>query len=60
MRSGENAYQVIKDVKARIAQIAPGLPPGVTIQSFYDRSGLIDRAIETLKPRYGKPWCWSR
>ncbi|MEO6004022.1 MAG: CusA/CzcA family heavy metal efflux RND transporter [Opitutus sp.] len=49
MRSGENAYQVIKDVKARIAQITAGLPPGVSIQPFYDRSSLIDRAIETLK-----------
>jgi Cu(I)/Ag(I) efflux system membrane protein CusA/SilA len=49
MRSGENAYQVIKDVKARIAQISAGLPPGITIEPFYDRSSLIDRAIDTLK-----------
>ena len=38
MRSGENAYQVIQDVKAKIAQISTGLPPGVTIEPFYDRS----------------------
>jgi len=49
MRSGENAYRVIQDVKARIAQIAPGLPEGVTIEPFYDRSDLISRAIDTLK-----------
>ncbi|MEO7599433.1 MAG: CusA/CzcA family heavy metal efflux RND transporter [Opitutus sp.] len=49
MRSGENAYQVIKDVKARIALISAGLPPGVTIVPFYDRSDLISRAIDTLK-----------
>ncbi|MSU25067.1 MAG: efflux RND transporter permease subunit [Opitutus sp.] len=49
MRSGENAYQVIQDVKAKIAQIASGLPPGVSIQPFYDRSDLIGRAIDTLK-----------
>jgi Cu(I)/Ag(I) efflux system membrane protein CusA/SilA len=49
MRYGENAYQVIKDVKEKIDQIRSGLPPGVTITSFYDRSGLIDRAIDTLK-----------
>ena len=49
MRSGENAYQVISDVKSRIAQISAGLPPGVTIEPFYDRSDLIDRAIDTLK-----------
>ena len=45
----ENAYQVIQDVKAKIAQIGAGLPPGVTVEPFYDRSDLIDRAIATLK-----------
>ncbi|AUB80441.1 efflux RND transporter permease subunit [Candidatus Thiodictyon syntrophicum] len=49
MRYGENAYRVIKDVKARLAALAPGLPPGVTLVSFYDRSDLIGRAIGTLK-----------
>ena len=49
MRFGENAWQVIQDVKAKIATIQSGLPPGVTIEPFYDRSDLISRAIETLK-----------
>lgn len=49
MRYGENAWQVIQDVKARLTALAPGLPPGVTIESFYDRSDLIGRAINTLK-----------
>ena len=49
MRYGGNAYQVIQDVKARLAALAPGLPKGVTVQSFYDRSDLIGRAIDTLK-----------
>ena len=49
MRTGENAWQVIKDVKARIAHISSGLPPGITIEPFYDRSDLISRAIDTLK-----------
>lgn len=49
MRTGENAYQVIQDVKAKIAQISSGLPPGITIEPFYDRSSLIDRAIQTLQ-----------
>jgi copper/silver efflux system protein len=49
MRSGENAYQVIQDVKAKIAQISAGLPPGVSLEPFYDRSDLISRAIDTLK-----------
>jgi Cu(I)/Ag(I) efflux system membrane protein CusA/SilA len=49
MRTGENAMQVIRDVKAKIAQISPSLPPGVSIKSFYDRSKLISRTLDTLK-----------
>ena len=49
MRYGENAYRVIAAVKARLATMAAGLPAGVSIASFYDRSELIDRAIKTLK-----------
>lgn len=48
-RAGTNAQQVIDGVKARLEQIGPGLPDGVTIVPFYDRSGLIDRAIGTLR-----------
>ncbi len=49
MRTGENAHDVIRRIKEKIAAIAPSLPPGVSIQPFYDRSELIDRTIETLK-----------
>ena len=49
MRTGENAKAVIERVKEKIAQIAPSLPPGVSIKPFYDRSELIDRTIDTLK-----------
>jgi len=49
MRNGENALAVIKGVKEKIAQISPSLPPGVSLQSFYDRSTLIERCIDTLK-----------
>ncbi|MDB6033765.1 MAG: heat-shock protein Hsp70 [Verrucomicrobiales bacterium] len=49
MRTGENAMEVIQRVKSKIAQISPSLPPGVTIKSFYDRSELIGRTIDTLK-----------
>ncbi|WP_425602305.1 efflux RND transporter permease subunit [Luteolibacter yonseiensis] len=49
MRTGENAKAVIERVKEKIAQIAPSLPPGITIRSFYDRSELIDNTIGTLK-----------
>jgi Cu(I)/Ag(I) efflux system membrane protein CusA/SilA len=49
MRTGENAMAVIKAVKEKIAQISSGLPPGVSIKPFYDRSDLISRTIDTLK-----------
>ena len=49
MRTGENPRAVIAAVKAKIAALQPGLPPGVTIKSFYDRSELIDRTIGTLR-----------
>src|SRR5205807_5072602 len=48
-RTGVNTKDVIDAVKARIAQIEPGLPPGVKIVPFYDRSTLIDRSIDTLR-----------
>ncbi|NBP24101.1 MAG: efflux RND transporter permease subunit, partial [Proteobacteria bacterium] len=49
MRTGENAREVIRRTKERIAQIEPSLPPGVSIRPFYDRSDLIDRTLNTLK-----------
>jgi Cu(I)/Ag(I) efflux system membrane protein CusA/SilA len=48
-RTGVNTKEVIDGVKARLAQIAPGLPAGVTIVPFYDRSDLIERAVDTLR-----------
>ncbi|MHB8481408.1 MAG: efflux RND transporter permease subunit [Nitrospiria bacterium] len=51
MRYGENALSVIDRVKARIAEIQPGLPQGLKIISTYDRSDLILRAITTLKEK---------
>ena len=49
MRTGENPRAVIAAVKEKIAALQPGLPPGVTIKSFYDRSELINRSLGTLK-----------
>jgi copper/silver efflux system protein len=49
MRHGENALNVINGVKKKIAEIAPTLPAGVEIKTGYDRSGLIDSSIHTLK-----------
>ena len=48
-RYGQNALEVIHNLKAKIAEIGPGLPTGVTVETVYDRSELIHRAIETLK-----------
>lgn len=48
-RYGQNALEVIHNVKAKIAEIGPGLPVGVTVETVYDRSELIHRAIDTLK-----------
>ena len=45
---GANAQQVVAGVKARLAEIAPTLPPGVTIEAFYDRSNLVGRAVGTV------------
>ena len=48
-RYGTHAIDVIDNVKQRIKEIATGLPEGVKIETVYDRSGLIKRAIDTLK-----------
>jgi Cu(I)/Ag(I) efflux system membrane protein CusA/SilA len=48
-RDGANALTVIDNVKKKIAEIADGLPESVHILPVYDRSGLIHRAIDTLK-----------
>jgi Cu(I)/Ag(I) efflux system membrane protein CusA/SilA len=48
-RFGQNALDVIENVKSRIAEMASSLPKGVEIIPVYDRSNLIHDAIETLK-----------
>ncbi len=48
-RFGQNALEVIHNLKAKVAEISAGLPEGVSIQAVYDRSDLIHRAIENLK-----------
>jgi Cu(I)/Ag(I) efflux system membrane protein CusA/SilA len=49
MRYGLNALNVIAGVKKKLADISASLPPGVEIVPGYDRSGLIDASIDTLK-----------
>ena len=48
-RYGVSTIDVINRVKEKITALAAGLPPGVRIVSFYDRSDLIARAVDTLK-----------
>lgn len=48
LRSGQNARDTIAAVKARLAELKGSLPPGVEIVTTYDRSTLIDRAVNNL------------
>jgi len=48
MRSGKNALETIAAVKAKLETLKRSLPPGVEIVETYDRSGLINRAVENL------------
>src|SRR6185436_15223628 len=49
MRYGENPLAVTDRIKEKIQQLQPGLPPGVKVVPFYDRTGLIHESIGTLK-----------
>ncbi len=48
MRYGENALDVIKRVKAKLAEVQGSLPPGVKVVPVYDRSQLINESVRTL------------
>ena len=48
MRFGENAQDTIKGIQQRLEQLKPSLPEGVEVVPVYDRSGLIERAVENL------------
>ncbi len=45
---GANARAVVDGVKAKLAEIAPSLPKGVTVVPFYDRGNLVERAVSTV------------
>ena len=49
MRYGENADEVITNVKAKMTEVAKGLPEGVKFNIVYDRSGLIKESISSIK-----------
>jgi Cu(I)/Ag(I) efflux system membrane protein CusA/SilA len=51
LRSGANAHATLAAVKTKLEQLKRGLPPGVEIVPTYDRSSLIDRAIDNLKDK---------
>jgi len=48
MRFGENAQKTINGVKEKLQSLKKGLPDGVEVITVYDRSGLIERAVENL------------
>jgi len=45
---GANAGQLVRDVRARLAELQPSLPKSVSINVFYDRSRLVNRAVGTV------------
>jgi len=51
LRSGEDARAALKAVQDKLKTLKTTLPPGVEIVTTYDRSGLIDRAIDNLKSK---------
>jgi Cu(I)/Ag(I) efflux system membrane protein CusA/SilA len=51
MRYGQNALEVIENVKKKLEVLKQGLPEDVKIEIAYDRSSLIERAIDTLKEK---------
>jgi Cu(I)/Ag(I) efflux system membrane protein CusA/SilA len=51
LRDGENARDTIRRVKVKLDELRAGLPAGVEIVETYDRSGLIQRAVENLEDK---------
>jgi Cu(I)/Ag(I) efflux system membrane protein CusA/SilA len=51
MRQGKNARDVIDGVKTKLDELKKSLPPGVEVVTTYDRSGLIDRAVDNLRSK---------
>lgn len=53
MLMGANSRQVVADVKQKIATIQPTLPKGVKIDTFYDRTELVEKTIHTIAENIG-------
>jgi hypothetical protein len=48
MLKGQNSREVVADVKAKLAEMAPHLPEGVHVDPYYDRAQFIDRVLTTI------------
>lgn len=46
---GADANTIVRDVRTRLAELAPSFPKGVTVEAFYDRSELISHAVMTVQ-----------
>ncbi|MFN9915959.1 MAG: efflux RND transporter permease subunit, partial [Pirellulaceae bacterium] len=53
MLMGGNSRQVVEDVKHKIAELEKSLPKGVYIDTFYDRTELVDKTIHTVAENIG-------
>lgn len=51
---GANARQVVDGLRARLDELRPALPEGVTVDVFYDRGELVDRAVHTVSRALGE------
>jgi cobalt-zinc-cadmium resistance protein CzcA len=51
---GANAREVVEGVQARLDELAPTLPEGVTVNVFYDRGSLVERAVHTVSKALGE------
>lgn len=51
---GANAQKVVNGVRAKLAELAPTLPAGVSTQVFYDRGSLVERAVGTVTKALGE------
>jgi cobalt-zinc-cadmium resistance protein CzcA len=51
---GANARDLVEGVRAKLAELAPGLPPGVKVEVFYDRGTLVERAVGTVTRALGE------
>jgi cobalt-zinc-cadmium resistance protein CzcA len=49
MRRGENSREVVRDVRARVAEINRSLPPGVSVKPYYDQTELVEGTLGTVR-----------